>query len=502
MTPAGSMLDWLSRPESYPDGSGGVEIITTDESVIALVGEMVYKVCLPVKSDDRDLSTPALREKSLQRELRLNRRLGGDIYLDVLAISRSDDGWTFGGDGAAVEYALRMKRLAADRMMPSLLASGSVTEEDLDSLGDLLAEFYSSAKTVSRSAKMEPTEAIESAIHQAMAPLQESHADRDQLARIEPALLLFVCQHRELFEKRFVQGKIRECHGDLRSDHICLVRPPIVIGSIDSKDRPRQIDILSDLAVLLVDTEFAGHGDIGWRVWQRLAGRLNEPIDSSLLFFYRSFRAMMLARREAIRENPDDAVLARWLEIAAHHARSIHQPRLFVTVGLMGTGKTTLSEALVNDLGLTRLSSEDVGNVLYPSGAEGKSKANRLNPEHRDRIYGDLLGQIESALTKGISVVVDGSYLQRRHREAVLELASRLGIVPLFLECRLAKSETIARLDRRYKKNRTRPGSRPELLEDQSGLYEPPDELPAENVLVLNMNQPVPRLVEIVRESL
>jgi predicted kinase len=281
-----------------------------------------------------------------------------------------------------------------------------------------------------------------------------------------------------------------------------MVRPPIVIGSVDSKDRSRQIDVLSDLAVLLVDTEFAGHGDVGWRVWQRLASRLNESVDQPLLFFYRSYRALLMARREALRPQPNPMAIARWLEIAVHHSRSIHQPRLFVTVGLMGTGKTTLSEAMESDLGVTRLSSEEVSKELYPPGAEGKANANRMNPEHRDRIYGELLVRIEHALAKGISLVVDGTYLHRRHREGVMELASRMGIVPMFLECRLAKSETIARLDRRYKKNRIRPGSRPELLDEQSLIYEPPDELPAENVLVLNMNQPVPRLVEIVRESL
>ncbi|MBY0588686.1 AAA family ATPase [bacterium] len=502
MTPAGPLAEWLSRPEVFPGPVDAVEIITTHEAVVALAGDFAYKICLPVKNDDRDLSTAVLREKSLQREIRLNRRLGGDIYLDVMPIVESDTGRILGGEGIAVDYALRMKRLPADRMMPLLLQQGMITDDDLDSLGDLLAEFYSSAKTLSRSPKVEPIEAVESSIRLAISLLSDAGADHDSLAQIEPALLMFVSQNQEIFEKRWTQGKVRECHGDLRIEHLCLVKPPIAIGSIDSKDRPRQIDILSDLAVLLVDAEFAGHGDVGWRVWQRLAHRLNEPIDSPLLFFYRSFRALMLAKREASTDTPRAPLLARWLEIAVHHARSIHRPRLLVTVGLMGTGKTTLTEALVSEWGVTRFSSEEVGNALYPTGTEGKSHANRLNPDHRDRIYGELLNQVQSTLLKGISVVVDGSYLQRRHREAVLEMAAKMEIVPLFLECRLVKSETIARLDRRYKKNRTRPGSRPELLEDQSGLYEPPDELPTENVLVLNMNQPVPRLVQIVRESL
>jgi aminoglycoside phosphotransferase family enzyme/predicted kinase len=502
MTPLGSILDWLARPESFPERPSNVELIQTDETVVALAGEKAYKLCLPVKSDDRDLSTPALREKSLQRELRLNRRLGGDIYLDVCPIYSTGEDWSFDESGSPVDFLLRMKRLPADRMLRSAMSTGGLGEEDLDSLGDLLAEFYSSAKPVARSLKGKSTEGLQIAIHQAVAAVAEVSDCRDELALIEPALLIYLARHQDVFEKRATQGRTRECHGDLRIDHLCMVRPPIVIGSVDSKDRPRQIDVLSDLAVLLVDTEFAGHGDIGWRVWERLAGRLNEPVDQPLLFFYRAYRAFMLSRREAMRLEPKQAAIARWLEIAAHHSRAIHQPRLFVTVGLMGTGKTTLSEAMESDLGVTRLSSEEMSKELYPPGTDGKSNANRMNPEHRDRIYGELLVRIERALSKGISIVVDGTYLHRRHREGVMELASKMGIVPMFLECRLAKSETIARLDRRYKKNRIRPGSRPELLEEQSLIYEPPDEIPSENVLVLNMNQPVPRLVEIVRESL
>ena len=75
-------------------------------------------------------------------------------------------------------------------------------------------------------------------------------------------------------------------------------------------------------------------------------------------------------------------------------------------------------------------------------------------------------------------------------------------VQPLFIECRLSKSDAITRLDRRFKKDRTRPGSRPELYDDQAKMFEPVEELSEDHHRILNMNQPVPQLVDQIREAL
>ena len=113
-----------------------------------------------------------------------------------------------------------------------------------------------------------------------------------------------------------------------------------------------------------------------------------------------------------------------------------------------------------------------------------------------------MLVQAEDRLAHGGSVVLDGRYLKRAQRHAAVELADRMGARILFLDLRVSKSDAIARLTQRFRKDRTNPGARPELYDEQRAEMEPLDDLPSSLVLSLNAAQPVPALVDEVLESL
>jgi len=497
------LVDFLRDPSSYGEQPSSVEVVESDDSWVALVNDIAYKVYRPIKRDDRDLSTPALREKAAQRELRLNKRLGGDIYLGVVPIFQADGRFTFAPSGDPVDYAVRMRRLPADRMMPAVLHAGGPTHEEIDSLADLLAEYLASGKTVAKSSKAGTRDSLDSSIRLWIGTVREALGDSDALTLLEGALLLFLGGGEERLEKRSAGGKICEGHGELTADHICLVEPPIVIGS--NEGRERSGDVLCDLAMLIVDIEHRGRPDVAIRLWERIASSLEEKFNEPMWDFYQSFRALGRARIEVYAHPPeriDRHRIEEWIGLSLNHARANYTPRMFVTLGLMGTGKTTLAEALEGELGIKRLSSEEVSQRLFPVDGAGRAKQNRLDPNQSTQVYHELLREAREHLSRGLSVILDASFLHREHREQALSLAREMHVKPLFIECRLSKSDTIARLDRRFKKNRTRPGSRPELYEDQAQMFEPVDEIDGDELLILNMNQPVPQLVDQVRESL
>ena len=498
-----TLVDFLKNPASYAEHPEWIEVIESDDSWVALAGEFAYKTYRPIKRDDRDLSTPMLREKAAQREVRLNRRLGGDIYLGVIPIYIQDGVYSFHGTGEVADFAVKMRRLPGDRMMPSVLRAGGPSDEEIDSLADLLSEYLASGKTVTKTSKAGTRGALDTNIRLWLGTLQDVLGDSDTLALLEGALLTFLAGADEQIEKRSAAGKICEGHGELTADHICLVNPPIIIGS--SEGRERNGDILCDLAMLAVDIEHRGRPDVGNRLWDKIAVALEEKNDEPMWDFYQAYRALGRARLEVFTHTPDNVnrdEIERWVALSLNHARRHYSPRLFVTIGLMGTGKTTLTEALSGEFGIKRISSEEVSQKLFPADGEGRAKQNRLDPNQSDKVYNELLLRAREQLSRGLSVILDASFLHRANRERAMALAHEMHVKPLFIECRLSKSDTITRLDRRFKKNRTRPGSRPELYEDQAQLFEPVEELAGDDLRILNMNQPVPQLVEQIREAL
>lgn len=505
MTTTEPILDFLRDPRSYPENPDQVEVIAADASWIALAGESAYKVRQPIEFDDVDYTTPELREKACQREMRLNRRLGGDIYLGVAPIYQRDGRYSFQGDGEPADYALRMKRLPSESMLDRVLAAGEPDEGRLAALADLLSEFYASARAASKSSKAGSAAALETAVQRNFKALAEYCDSPDLLDPIESAQLLFLAEQRETLERRVSLGKVRDVHADLRAEHVCLSDPPIVVGCTEPRERERCLDVLCDLASLLVDMETAGRGAAADRLAALVAESLEEDPDEPLWDFYKSFRALSSARREALRPVQSDKVRRKCLEFV-HYARErigrFYAPRMFVTVGLIGSGKSTLAHALAGEFGLRCISSEEVRDELFPDDPNSKSPIARLDLAKAEQVYARLLERARASLEAGVSVVLDAGFFRANLRKRAVELARAAGVRPLFLDCRLSKTEAIARVDQRFRKHRTKSPPRPELYEEQVALFEPPDELPSSCVVVLNLSQPVPDLVEAVRESL
>lgn len=498
------VVDVLSDPANFPDRPNSVELIQTEGSWIALAGGYAYKVKRPIRFDAWDFSTLALREKACLREVRLNRRLGGDIYLDVVPLFQSEGRYTFQPVGEPAEYALRMRRLPSEKMMDRIVAGGGLGTSQIESLVDLLSEFYSSAQSAGKASKAGTSGVIEAVLGQNFKAVGDYLGNDAPLPLIECAQRLYLAQASETFERRMALGKIRDGHGSLRCEHICLVDPPIVIGCVEIRDRERNTDVLCDIASLLVDLDRLGHRDVGEHLWRLLSERIEEDEANPHLDFYRSYRAMCAARLEAVRPTQSPLVreeCRRMLNWAAVYARRFYRPRLIATVGLMGTGKSTLAHALAGELGLEYISAEETRSVLFPE-ENGRPRANRLDLAQAEQIYESLLQQTRSTLETGVSVVLDAGFFRRTFRKKILDLTQELGVAPLFLECRLSKSDAIARLDQRFRKNRARRMPTPDLYEEQAALFEPTDDLPHETVCVLNMSHPVPELVKVVREAI
>jgi aminoglycoside phosphotransferase family enzyme len=143
--PNKSVADWLLRPESYPHRPATVEHIETHISHVFLAGDLVYKLKKPVRFDFLDFSTIAARERACREKVRLNQRLAPDVYLGVVAVTRSAAaGFELDGDGEVVDWLVAMRRLPTELTLDALFRRGELTADHIQRLAEVLSRFYRS----------------------------------------------------------------------------------------------------------------------------------------------------------------------------------------------------------------------------------------------------------------------------------------------------------------------------------------------------------------------
>jgi aminoglycoside phosphotransferase family enzyme/predicted kinase len=500
------LLAFLSDPASYPDPTRNVRREETHISWVFLTDDFAYKVKKPVRYDFLDYSTLELREKACQREVRLNRRLAPQVYLGVVPIGAGPSGLTFHPDGPALEYAVRMRRLPADRMLDHLVRTGQATAADLERVLDVLLPFYAAAAADPRVSRHATPAAWRKNVRGNLKALREleGFSAPEQVYRLEAAHLQFLRLWPEHFERRIAGGFVRDGHGDLRAEHICLTDPPAIFDCVEFNDRFRHNDIVDELAFLAMDLEFHGAGELADHLLRRYTERTGDDPGPELWGFYRSYRACVRSKVAALtaagqpepRRHTLMQAATRYLQLANYHALAFYRPRLLAVCGVMGSGKSTLATALAKDLGLQLLQSDRIRKELAGSGRGAAFGAGPYTEEVDRQVYDELIRRAETLLGHGASVLLDATFKRRRDREAVRGLARRAGVDMLFIKCVCPPATALARLDRRFRSGRGLSDGRPELYEEQARQFEPTDELAAGELLVVDTQQAVPDLVE------
>jgi len=298
---AGPTLDakvsFLSRPDAYRPTPGEIVRRETHMSWVFLVGDRVYKLKKPVRFPYLDFSSLARREASCRAELRLNRALAPDIYLDVVPLVDTGAGLSIGGDGTTVDWLVVMKRLDERQMLDSLIAERRVDIVKLDRLVEVLAQFYCSATPVF----------LAPAIH--LADWKRSLAYNRRILfdprfdlpaglvrRIDWAQQRFLQQRGHLIAARLRHRRIVDGHGDLRPEHIWLGDTVRIIDCLEFNPRLRVVDPFDEVAYLSLECERLGAAWLGAFIERRMKRLLRDGPVEELFTFYRCHRATLRAR--------------------------------------------------------------------------------------------------------------------------------------------------------------------------------------------------------------
>jgi aminoglycoside phosphotransferase family enzyme len=291
-------MEDLRKPEALPDPTEGVEVLQTHISTVFIGRDFVYKIKKPVNFGFLDFSTLEKRRYYCEREVELNRRFSRDLYMGVVPIFSSDGGFTMTvPNGEPVEYAVRMRRINDELLMDRVFAKGSLTDSNLRDVARFLAGFHSSAEggaAIAEFGKAQKFKINTDENFEQVRPFIGKTIDNELYHDLYRWTEDFYAPNGSLFDRRIGEGRVRDCHGDLHMQHICLSDPVQSFDCIEFNDRFRYGDTLADIAFLLMDMEYRGGREQSKALWNyyRKDAKEEEGVES-LLVFYKVYRAFV-----------------------------------------------------------------------------------------------------------------------------------------------------------------------------------------------------------------
>jgi aminoglycoside phosphotransferase family enzyme/predicted kinase len=430
------VVAFLSRPEAYGTGVGSVDRLTTHISHIFLAGARAYKLKRAVRLSYVDFSTLESRHAGCDREIALNRRTAPELYLGVVAVVRTDSGiLQLGGQGVVVDWLVAMRRFDQDCLLDNRATSAPLPPETLSALADEIARFHGAAEKIPDAGGAGAMRAIIASNSQAFAVARPDVFDPIVIDRLQQQCGASLDAVADLLDARCLGGKVRRCHGDLHLRNICLLDGrPILFDCIEFSDALSAIDVLYDLAFLLMDFAHRGLNTEANAVFNRYLDVCGEDEGLAALPLFLALRAAIRGHVTAAAAG-DDAHLIEVRSYIDLALRSLEpeKPRLIAIGGLSGTGKSTLARHLAPGLarapGARVLRSDVIRKSLFGLAPESRLGAEGYTEGVTDRVYARMFVLARCLLQSGRSVVVDAVFARSEERRMIADCA-RLARVP------------------------------------------------------------------------
>lgn len=458
--PAGATLiarlkDVLEESARSDPGTASVEVIETHISWVLLTPTHAYKIKKPVDLGFLDFTSLSKRRAACEDELRLNKRLAPDLYLDVLPITGTPEAPILGGDGPPIEYAVRMRAFAQGALLSQLIKEGDLRKETIDALASTLARFHRFIPVASpQSGRGDPVDILEAALENLVA-LRKGLGDSTQLQGLERWTRAEYDQRRPALLERRQTGAIRECHGDLHLGNIALTGGEITIfDCIEFNESMRWIDVISEAAFTVMDLADRGRPDLAYRFLNAYLEDTGDYAGLQVLGFYLVYRALVRAKIAALRTvqlAPGPGHDASRAD-AAHHIRLAERlaydrrPAIVLMHGLSGSGKTTCSQSVLEGIGAIRLRSDVERKRMAGLARHARSGSDLVgglySPDASEKVYAFLLEMTGHGLDAGWTVIVDAAFLRAEQRIPFESFARTAGHPLLILDCS-ARIETL-----------------------------------------------------------
>lgn len=483
-----SHVEGLRRALQASTG-GPVELIETHISCVLLARDAAYKIKKPLTLPFLDYGTLDARRRCCEEEVRLNRRLAPTLYLGVSRITGPAHRPRLDGGGPVLDWAVRMRRFARGALFSERLADGTLGEGDIDRLAAMLACFHEAAPAAPAASDFgDPS--LRRAVALAAADGLAAHGLglplRDWLQAQSVALA-------PLWAARRAGGHVRECHGDLHLSNLLLLDGEIAaFDGIEFNPALRWIDVVDDMAFVAMDLVARWRRDLAYRFLNAWLDATGDHEALPALRFAMVYRALVRAQVATLRDG-QAAAAARYVETACEIARDA-DARLLVTHGLPGSGKTFVTQRLLEQAGAIRVRSDVERKRLFGLRALDDTRglgAGVYGDTATERTYARLLALAGIALQAGYPSIIDAAFLRRAERARAAALAREMQVPFTILDCRAANAVLHERVLARSRRGGDASEADVAVLERLLAAHEPLNEAERACAIAIDSGQAV-----------
>lgn len=454
------------------------KIVETHISWVLLTGEFAYKIRRPVVMPFLDFRTLDSRRADCEEEMRINQRWAPQLYLQIVAIYGPEASPSLiAGNGTLIDYAVKMRQFADDARLDCVVAKEGLDDALVRLLASTTARMHQRAPIADASTAWGSPAII-------LAEVQGNITALEQFDKVaNPAQRDHVCEYsrqrlehlHDTFLNRKRNGACRECHGDLHLENLALIDGDVVpFDAVEFEPAFRWVDIGSDLAFLLMDLHARGFAERAHLLLDEYLQRTGDYCLLRVLEHYLCYRAMVRAKIAAIRSAqlgrvtgslPQASAAAmqanQLIALAASWCICPPTPRLLITHGVSGSGKSWLARRLAARIGAVCIRSDVERARLYPKNdqphhdhdsRDDGGDASRYGSQATHAVYTHLLTQADHALAAGMSVILDATYLSFDERQLAARHAAASGVG----FCILSLSASRERLEQRIEERAQR----------------------------------------------
>jgi aminoglycoside phosphotransferase family enzyme/predicted kinase len=470
----------LADPRCYGRAVRAVRVVETHISWVFLTGRYAFKIKKPLKLPFLDFSTLKRRRHFCVEELRLNRRLAPELYLDVVPIGGSAKSPRVGRK-PAIEYAVKMLEFDTDARLDRQLRSDLVSRNALTEFAERLAEFHRKLPPIR--GKAVAATAADSALRNVADLGHEVATGRKRdLKKLQGWTERECTRLAGAFARRVAAGAHRECHGDLHLENL-LARDGAIVAfdALEFDASLREIDVISEAGFLAMDLIAHDRADLAFAFLNRYLEIDGDYTSIDVLRFYLVYRALVRAKVSAIKraqaasaEPSRDPYLRTALDLL-----KAERPLLLITHGLSGSGKTHVTDELVGRLRALRVRSDLERKRLHGVAAlartESRVGGGLYGAKEHERTYATLGSIADRLLRRRESAIVDATFLRRVDRQTFEQIAAANGARFAILDCTASDAELKRRIASRARSDRDASEATLAVLEAQLREREPLD---------------------------